>query len=105
MRASSTGRSTGARWTHEHLAACAQWAHRVAPACGSSTAGWIAVGTNVAADKIDIFRTYDVHPSVAIPETIRRIAGILRYPRENRTSRGLINCEDSPYIGAGLGCV
>lgn len=56
------------------------------------------------ADKLGVWRTYDVNPSTAVSETIRRVAVALRHPREDQTAAGLINCEDEPYIGAGLGC-
>jgi hypothetical protein len=46
-----------------------------------------------------------VNPSAAIPVTISRIGGMLRHPRQDWTSAGLMNCEDEPYIGAALGCV
>ena len=57
------------------------------------------------ADKLGAWRTYDVNPSAAVAETVRRVAVALRHPRQDKTTAGLINCEDEPYIGAGLGCV
>lgn len=50
----------------------------------------------------DLYRTYDVHISVSIPETISRIAQFLS--KEDPKDRRIINCEDEVYIGAGLGC-
>lgn len=83
-----------------------QWSHELAPRLWIEHGGLDRAGARMwLPDKIDIFRTYDVNISVAIPETIRRIAQVLRFPREDQTSRGLINCEDEVYIGAGLGCV
>jgi len=82
-----------------------QLAHRVFPGLWIEHGGLDRTGARIwLPDKIDIFRTYDVNISVAIPETIRRVAQVLRYPREDHTSRGLINCEDEVYIGAALGC-
>jgi hypothetical protein len=83
-----------------------QLSHRVAPKLWIEHGGLDRSGARMwLPDKIDIFRTYDVSVSVSIPETIRRVAQVLRYPREDHTALGLINCEDEPYIGAGLGCV
>ena len=51
----------------------------------------------------DVFRTYDVENIIAQPLTIRRVAELLPYKSEDE-SKGLINCEDEPYIAVGLGC-
>ncbi len=51
----------------------------------------------------DVFRTYDVEVITSVPETIRRIARVLPY-RAQEGAKGLINCEDEPYIAVGLGC-
>lgn len=51
----------------------------------------------------DVFRTYDVENVVAQPVTIQRICDLLPY-RALGEAAGLINCEDEPYIAAGLGC-
>lgn len=51
----------------------------------------------------DVFRTYDVENVIAQTITIQRIADLLKFqPQEDR--KGIINCEDEPYIAAGLGC-
>ncbi len=52
----------------------------------------------------DVFRTYDVTAQLSIPTTLDRAARILDAFREVPGSKGLINCEDEPYIGAVLGC-
>lgn len=52
----------------------------------------------------DVFRTYDVENIIAQPVTIQRVCGLLPY-KPNKGAKGLINCEDEPYIAAGLGCV
>lgn len=83
-----------------------RWARRAHPDLWIEHGGFRADGSRIwFADKLGVCRTYDVHPSHAIPVTIARIAGMLRHPRQDHTSAGLINCEDEPYIGAGLGCV
>ncbi|GHT68764.1 hypothetical protein FACS189452_08960 [Bacteroidia bacterium] len=51
----------------------------------------------------DVFRTYDVENIMAQAVTISRVADKLKYhPRGS--AKGIINCEDEPYIAAGLGC-
>lgn len=51
----------------------------------------------------DVFRTYDVENIIAQPVTIQRICNLLHYKAQDGV-KGLINCEDEPYIAAGLGC-
>lgn len=51
----------------------------------------------------DVFRTYDVENIVATPVTIQRVANLLSYDAKGR-AKGIINCEDEPFIAVGLGC-
>lgn len=52
----------------------------------------------------DIFRTYDVETFISIPVTLKRVLQVLQQkPAEG--CRGLVNCEDEPYMAAGLGCL
>jgi hypothetical protein len=51
----------------------------------------------------DTYRTYDVENVIAQPVTIQRIADLLKYKAQG-DAKGIINCEDEPYIAAGLGC-
>ncbi len=51
----------------------------------------------------DVFRTYDVENIMAQPITIQRICDLLPYKTVNG-AKGIINCEDEPYIAVGLGC-
>lgn len=52
----------------------------------------------------DVFRTYDVETFISIPITIKRVLQVLQQkPAEG--CRGLINCEDEPYLAVGLGCL
>ena len=51
----------------------------------------------------DTYRTYDVENVIAQPLTIQRIADLLKYKAQGG-AKGIINCEDEPYIAAGLGC-
>jgi len=51
----------------------------------------------------DTYRTYDVENITAQTVTIDRVAQYLRYSPET-PAKGIINCEDEPYIAAGLGC-
>lgn len=51
----------------------------------------------------DVFRTYDVENIIATPVTIQRVANLLTYHAEEG-AKGIINCEDEPFIAVGLGC-
>ena len=51
----------------------------------------------------DTYRTYDVENITAQTVTIDRVAQYLAYAPE-APAKGIINCEDEPYIAAGLGC-
>ncbi len=51
----------------------------------------------------DVFRTYDVESITSAPVTIQRIANVLTYKTQGK-AKGIINCEDEPYIAVGLGC-
>lgn len=51
----------------------------------------------------DVYRTYDVENITAQPVTIERICNLLPH-RAVSPAKGIINCEDEPYIAAGLGC-
>lgn len=51
----------------------------------------------------DAFRTYDVENIVATPVTIQRVANLLVYDAKDN-AKGIINCEDEPFIAVGLGC-
>jgi hypothetical protein len=51
----------------------------------------------------DVYRTYDVENIIAQPVTIERVANLLKYKKQG-DAKGIINCEDEPYIAAGLGC-
>ena len=51
----------------------------------------------------DTYRTYDVENIIAQPVTIQRVCDLLPY-RAKGEAKGIINCEDEPYIAAGLGC-
>lgn len=51
----------------------------------------------------DVFRTYDVENIVATPVTIQRVANLLPFETKDG-AKGIINCEDEPYIAVGLGC-
>ena len=51
----------------------------------------------------DVFRTYDVENVIAQPVTIQRVCNLLPYKAEEG-AEGIVNCEDEPYIAAGLGC-
>lgn len=50
----------------------------------------------------DVYRTYDVENVIAVASTIDRVGKLLEQTPSG--SPTLINCEDEPYIAAGLGC-
>ena len=52
----------------------------------------------------DVLRTYDVSAQLSIPTTIDRVAQILNSFKSLPAGKGIINCEDEPYIAAALGC-
>ena len=52
----------------------------------------------------DVLRTYDVSAQLSIPTTLDRVAQILNTFNSMPLGRGIINCEDEPYIAAALGC-
>jgi len=52
----------------------------------------------------DVFRTYDVTPQLSIPTTIDRVSQILLAVKPPLGGKGLLNCEDEPYIAAAMGC-
>jgi len=52
----------------------------------------------------DVLRTYDVSAQLSIPTTIDRVAQLLNSFSSRPTGKGIINCEDEPYIAAALGC-
>lgn len=51
----------------------------------------------------DVFRTYDVENIIAQPVTIDRVSRLLTF-RACEGAKGIVNCEDEPYIAVGLGC-
>lgn len=51
----------------------------------------------------DVFRTYDVENIIAQPVTIQRVSNLLPF-KAQEGAKGIINCEDEPYIAVGLGC-
>ena len=51
----------------------------------------------------DAYRTYDVENIISQSVTISRITELLPYSAQG-DAKGIINCEDEPYIAVGLGC-
>lgn len=52
----------------------------------------------------DVLRTYDVSAQLSVPTTLDRVAQILGSFSESPQGKGIINCEDEPYLAAALGC-
>ncbi|MDP4241041.1 MAG: hypothetical protein Q8904_16390 [Bacteroidota bacterium] len=51
----------------------------------------------------DVYRTYDVENINSLPVTIQRVVDLLSFKAQG-DALGIINCEDEPYLAAGLGC-
>jgi hypothetical protein len=51
----------------------------------------------------DVFRTYDVTAQLSTATTLDRAVQILAAVSPSADATGIINCEDEPYIAAGLG--
>lgn len=51
----------------------------------------------------DVFRTYDVENIIAQPVTIQRVSNLLSF-KAQEGAKGIVNCEDEPYIAVGMGC-
>lgn len=49
-------------------------------------------------------RSYDVNNNIAQAQTLQRLDDLGRQADTEREGWGIINCEDEPYIAAGLGC-
>ena len=52
----------------------------------------------------EVIRTYDVNNNIAQAQTLQRLADLALQPDAETDGWGIINCEDEPYIAAGLGC-
>jgi len=52
----------------------------------------------------DVLRTYDVTAQLSIPTTLDRVVQVLNSFSAKPKGKGIINCEDEPYIAAALGC-
>lgn len=52
----------------------------------------------------DVLRTYDVSAQLSVPTTLDRVAQVLGSFSAPTEGKGIINCEDEPYIAATLGC-
>ena len=49
-------------------------------------------------------RSYDVNNQIAQAQTLQRLHDLSQQPDCELDGWGIINCEDEPYIAAGLGC-
>ena len=52
----------------------------------------------------ETIRSYDVDNNIAQAQTIQRLNDLGKQADTEREGWGIINCEDEPYIAAGLGC-
>jgi hypothetical protein len=65
-------------------------------------AGWVDACTRQAAFA-DIVRLYDLSPQLSVPAMLDRVARVLAAVKDKPSTAGLLNCDDEPYIAAGLG--
>lgn len=52
----------------------------------------------------ETIRSYDVNNNIAQAQTLQRLYDLGQQADAERDGWGIINCEDEPYIAAGLGC-
>jgi len=52
----------------------------------------------------DILRTYDASAHLSVATTLDRAAQLFAEGKVEPGARGLVNCEDEPYLAAALGC-
>ena len=52
----------------------------------------------------DVLRTYDITAQLSVPTTLDRVVQILASFDSLPKGKGIINCEDEPYVAASLGC-
>lgn len=82
-----------------------RWAEEVAPDVLIEHASFQDGGTHHP-DFIQfspVIRSYDVNNHIAQAQTLQRLADLAVQP-DAEQGWGIINCEDEPYIAAGLGC-
>lgn len=74
------------------------------PSGANAFAAWKDGGPRAFARELvgfsDVFRSYDVISHLSVPTTLDRVAELLDV---TCSGAGLINCEDEPYLAAGLG--
>lgn len=83
-----------------------KWGQEVAPGVIIEHASFQDGGTHHP-DYIpfsETIRSYDVNNNIAQAQTIQRLYDLGQQADTEREGWGIINCEDEPYIAAGLGC-
>ena len=83
-----------------------QWGREVAPGVVIEHASFQDGGTHHPGyiTFSETIRSYDVNNNIAQAQTIQRLYDLGQQPDTEREGWGIINCEDEPYIAAGLGC-
>ena len=83
-----------------------KWAREVAPHVVLENASFQDGGTHKPEyiHFSQTLRTYDVNNNIAQAQTISRVLEVLSKGVSTCPDGGIINCEDEPYIAAGLGC-
>ena len=65
-------------------------------------AGWVEK-VRQQATFAQIVRLYDLSPQLSLPAMLDRVASVLAAAQAEPTAGALFNCDDEPYIAAGLG--
>ncbi|MBQ7180384.1 MAG: hypothetical protein IJR87_03735 [Bacteroidaceae bacterium] len=83
-----------------------QWAREVAPHVVIEHASFQDGGTHHPEfiRFSQTIRSYDVNNQIAQAQTLQRLRDLGEQPDCELDGWGIINCEDEPYIAAGLGC-
>ena len=83
-----------------------QWGREVAPGVVIEHASFQDGGTHHPGyiTFSETIRSYDVNNNIAQAQTIQRLYDLGQQADTEREGWGVINCEDEPYIAAGMGC-
>ncbi len=83
-----------------------KWGREVAPNVVIEHASFQDGGTHHPAyiTFSETIRSYDVNNNIAQAQTLQRLYDLGKQADTEREGWGIINCEDEPYIAAGLGC-
>lgn len=83
-----------------------KWGQEVAPDLIIEQSAFLDMGkhTPYYISFSQTIRSYDVNNNIAQAQTIQRLKELGDQKSAEKAGWGIINCEDEPYIAAGLGC-